>query len=626
MKTAIRYRRATAVLLCSILSALYASTPRYSAAVSPNLVWSPYLQQVTDTHATILWTTRGGASPAVRYSTDGSYGAEAAGSSRPLAALGTQLHRVDLADLQPGTLYSYKVYVDGEELLPDQTLAFRTAPRTGSPDKFTFLAFGDEGITTGSQRRLRDQMARDAFDFILTTGDNAYPEASYGDFDTTIFQVYRDVLVRAPIFPTMGNREYRTSGGAPYLDLFELPAVAWRPADQERYYSFDYGSAHIVALDSNAPLDVDDAAAPDDMLDWLRADLAQTKQPWKIVALHHPAYSTGGHGSDSRVRSKLVPIFEAYGVSLVLSGHDHTYQRSLPLRGGQITTTEQGGVVYIVSGAGESASMACGGAEWLAFARCSQPYGLYSRIAVDGGGMTVEAVNETGAVEDQYTFTRQAPAPTYAADSFGRAVTDGWGSAEAGGAYTLGGAPADFDVSGAAGTIALSAANRTRSVYLLGVSQRDVDMRVRVQTDKPAAGGGQMVYWIARRGADGSAYLGRLRLAPDGSVRLQAAQELAGAATLLGREVVVPGLSSAAPGPIWLRAQVVGAEPTSIRLKAWAGDQPEPDGWQYGIADATPGLQAAGAVGLRAYLAPAVSNAPVLFTFDDLRVSGVVAP
>ena len=131
------------------------------------------------------------------------------------------------------------------------------------------------------------------------------------------------------------------------------------------------------------------------MFDWLRADLAQTKQPWKIVAFHHPAYSTGSHGSDARVQSRLIPIFEAYGVQLVLNGHDHNYQRSLPLRAGQVTTTAEGGVVYIVTGAGESAITPCSMASWLAFARCSQTYGLYSRITVDGDNLTVQAVNNS---------------------------------------------------------------------------------------------------------------------------------------------------------------------------------------------------------------------------------------
>jgi hypothetical protein len=82
-------------------------------------------------------------------------------------------------------------------------------------------------------------------------------------------------------------------------------------------------------------------------------------------------------------------------------------------------------------------------------------------------------------------------------------------------------------------------------------------------------------------------------------------------------------LTNAANRPIWVRGQVVGVNPTTIRLKAWADGQPEPFIWAYSVTDASPSQQAAGAVGLRAYLSGTASNAPVRFSFDDLRVTNV---
>jgi hypothetical protein len=384
-------------------------------AASPNLVWKPYLEQITDTGVIISWTTQTGTNPRVQYSIDTSYSTSSPiGTTRTLSALNTKLNHVVLNGLLPNTTYNYKIYTNNEDLLPGELLSFQTAPTTGSTTPFTFLAFGDYGTAGSAQLALRDQMQRDSFRFILTTGDNAYEDALYTDFDTKVFQVYRDIFPRAPIFPSMGNHEYHISAGAAYLDLFDLPATALRAADQERYYSFDYGNAHIVVLDSNTPLDADDSAAADDMFDWLRNDLSQTTQRWKIVAFHHSPYSIGAfHGSDSRVQSKLVPIFETYGVDLVLTGHDHTYQRSAPLRGGQVTTVADGGIVYVVSGAGEKAADRCDSAvAWIVFARCSQSYGLYSRITVDGDGLTVEAVNYTGVVEDSFVFGQPSMPPT----------------------------------------------------------------------------------------------------------------------------------------------------------------------------------------------------------------------
>ena len=90
----------------------------------------------------------------------------------------------------------------------------------------------------------------------------------------------------------------------------------------------------IIGLDSNRPREPAQLA-------WLDDTLASTNATWKIVALHHPPYSAGYQGSSQDVRDAFVPIFQRHGVQLVLSGHDHDYQRSIELDG----------VTYIVTGA-----------------------------------------------------------------------------------------------------------------------------------------------------------------------------------------------------------------------------------------------------------------------------------
>lgn len=384
-------------LICLSIVATY----RLSQAASPHLVWKPYLQQLTDTSVIILWTTQTGRSPEVRYSVDTSYGFTAVGSTRN-TALGTRLHKVTLTELQPNTTYYYKVYVGNQDLLPGDVLSFQTAPSVGSDTPFTFVAFGDYGTNSASQKRLRDQMLLDSFNFILTTGDNAYPDGTDRQFDANVFQLYQDLFSKAALFPALGNHDYHTDNGAPYLDIFDLPQNAWRTGDVERYYSFNYGNGHFVVLDFYTLLYTDDDISSDDMLDWLRSDLSQTEQRWKIVALHTSAYTTGYHGPDSRVRTELVPIFEAYNIDLVLSGHNHIYQRSQPLRGGQVTTVEQSGIIYIVSGAGSAASYTCSKADWVAISYCSKNYGLYTRITVTGNQLTIEAIDDQGIIKDYY--------------------------------------------------------------------------------------------------------------------------------------------------------------------------------------------------------------------------------
>jgi len=404
-------RLITTLLFTGLISLSFIVTPPSIYAASVTLIWKPYLQQLTDTSVIILWVTQTGVNPEVHYSTDTSFNLVVSGTTRP-GPFGTQLHRVGLTGLQPNTVYNYKIYTDSQDLLPSEQLSFQTAPLTGSSIPFTFIVFGDYGWNSDSQKRLRDQMLLDSFNFILTTGDNAYFDGSYTNFSSNVFGVYQNLFSKVGLFPTLGNHDYHTDSGGPYLDIFELPQNAWRVSDHERYYSFDYGNVHFVALDSNDPLLVDDAAANDDMFDWLRNDLNQTTQPWKIVAFHHPAYSTGWHGSEADVQTKLVPIFEQYGVDVVFAGHDHIYQRSYPLKSGQVTTTAEGGVVYIVSGAGSQANYPCSdSAYWLATSYCATGYGIYSRITVNNDTLYAEAIDENGAILDSYTIKKYFDAP-----------------------------------------------------------------------------------------------------------------------------------------------------------------------------------------------------------------------
>ena len=123
-----------------------------------------------------------------------------------------------------------------------------------------------------------------------------------------------------PLFPTPGNHEYVTNQGQPYLDNFYLPAN--NPEGTERYYSFDWGPVHFVSLDSNCAIGL---ASPDRCTlaaqkSWVAQDLAATQRPWKVAFFHHPPWSSGEHGSQLTMRREFGPLFEQYGVDLVLTG------------------------------------------------------------------------------------------------------------------------------------------------------------------------------------------------------------------------------------------------------------------------------------------------------------------
>jgi hypothetical protein len=254
----------------------------------------------------------------------------------------------------------------------------------------------------------------------------------------------------------------------------------------------------------------------------------------------------------------------------------------------------------------------------------------------DGTSSTLQSPNHAYALAGNYTVALTAtngggtdtmsklitvqPLPagtTYAADGFGRTMS-GWGNADVGGAYLLQGDAANYAVGNGVGTMLFSTANSSRAALLNGVSQLDVDVQFRVSTNKVAAGGNYTVYAATRR-IGTNEYRPRIIFNANGTVSVNASVVNNNVESALGAPVVVPGVIQGANSFIWFRAQVTGASPTTIRVKAWADGQTEPVAWQFTAADSLAAIQVAGSIGLRAYVGN-VTTAPIVLSFDDYSV------
>ena len=233
--------------------------------------------------------------------------------------------------------------------------------------------------------------------------------------------------------------------------------------------------------------------------------------------------------------------------------------------------------------------------------------------------VTLTATNAGGSSSDTQTVNVVSPVVIYAADGFGRTVANGWGGADTGGNYTLEGTNTSFSVGGGVGSMTLPTGGATRAVFLNGVSARDVDIRLRVRTNKVAAGGTQYVYAFVRSNGT-NAYRPKITFNTNGSVSVHCGVLINNSETSIAPAVTVPGLTYSPNGFIWMRAQVVGTGVTTIRIKAWADGQPEPLNWQFTATNSAASVQGNGSVGLRAYMSAGTSNAPVTFGFDDYSV------
>jgi 3',5'-cyclic AMP phosphodiesterase CpdA len=177
----------------------------------------------------------------------------------------------------------------------------------------------------------------------------------------------------------------RKGNGAAFLENFHPPLGS--PGSTKRYYSFDWGNTHFVAIDSEL-YHGDRGSEPEEQKTFLVQDLVASRKRWKVAFLHRSPYGSSRHGGDGRIREELEPIFVKYGVDLVFSGHDHVYERTVPIRG----------VTYVVSGGGGRRLYPAGYGELTASSVSAHHVVL---VRVRGRRLLLEAVEVDGKVVDR---------------------------------------------------------------------------------------------------------------------------------------------------------------------------------------------------------------------------------
>ena len=311
-------------------------------------------------------------------------------------------YQADLVGLKPNRQYVYSAMVNNQQIGDATSCHFRTA----GPGPFNFLVFGDSGQATREQFAIASRIGSEDPAFILHVGDIAYMDGTFAQYQSNYFPYYSGLMSCVPFFTTPGNHDYMTNNAAPYLALHSVPQRTVPINDRGRYYSFDWGNAHFVSLDSNASLE-QAVEGNGKMLAWLENDLRSTRAFWRVVFFHHPPYATGLHQGDilcSWAREKIVPILERYGVQVVFSGHEHSYQRSHPVRD-NTTTTQGDGTVYITSGGGGAVLYPVFAHPLLAVRQSSHHY---VRAEMRGAQLTFRAIGIDGREIDNVMLT---PAP-----------------------------------------------------------------------------------------------------------------------------------------------------------------------------------------------------------------------
>ena len=338
---------------------------------------SPYTQYVTETAATVTWGPLSTSGAVVLLETqDGVLVSDDQG-----------VGRVRFTRLTPGTDYRYRVVAHGVSAPQG---AFRTS--ASSDSTFSFAFYGDSRQNPAGHGRVVEQMLNHQFDFVIHSGDFVGDGRVEAEWIPQFFEPTRALRLRAPIYPAIGNHEQDSRF---YYDYFEVPpnGSSERP---EAWYAFDYGQAHFAVLDTNPESGSLDTGS--EQRTWLEADLAGSQARWKFVVVHHPAYSSGYHKSNLRIRKNLVPLCERFGVDMVLTGHEHCYERTWPL---QQDRRVDRGMVQVVSGGGGAPLYSVGRSDWTAV---SESVAHFCMVSINGGQLDLDVYDIEGNAIDAFTL------------------------------------------------------------------------------------------------------------------------------------------------------------------------------------------------------------------------------
>lgn len=328
----------------------------------------PYVEDAQQTTAVIRFSTDTPAPAWLEYGPEGKCSQLMAISSR------RKYHALTLHGLIPNTKFCYKVYVEnnqGNGVQEPKEGSFKTL---FTPDRkiVNFMVIGNTsdpaGNTAAIKARMEQSMAGYDADFLIHTGDIAH-EGSNENSDREFFRPYKNVLSNNPLLVALGEDEYgpeRTNAnGKSFLNnnFKKIHSMPWSKGTPNYYY-IDTANARLVFIDTNnqygalgAPL----LNQKSPQYEWLRSSLATAgADKWKIVVMHHPAYSSGKE--EDRLSQLLAPLFEAQRVNLVIQGHQGAYERTKPI---WKDSSAKAGPTYItIGGSGKAFEPSAYSNEW----------------------------------------------------------------------------------------------------------------------------------------------------------------------------------------------------------------------------------------------------------------------
>jgi hypothetical protein len=269
-------------------------------------------------------------------------------------------------------------------------------PRTGTTpapgDPYVLAATGDGASGQTSSDNVVDTVVAMDPDQFMYTGD-VYDDGTYTEFKNWYGEGVRYGRLAGITNPILGNHEQTSAGWDGYARYWRSPAP---------YYSYDAGGWHFVVLNSDRRFGQFEPGTA--QYDWLAADLAANDAACTIAGFHHPVVSVGAQGDNDQMNA-MWRLLADNGVDIALTGHDHNYQRWLPMNA-DLAAASGGVTQFVLGGGGHGIQPFERTDARLAVGSDTVPTGYGAlKLALSENGASFEYRNTAGSVLDSGTVT-----------------------------------------------------------------------------------------------------------------------------------------------------------------------------------------------------------------------------
>ena len=298
-----------------------------------------------------------------------------------------------LEKLTPGTAY---VYIVGDGANWSELKTFSTTSVNGETN---FIVMGDTQADNSDVFRAYNQAISSSginYDFAIQTGDFVDDGGEYTLW-SNILSLFSQYFGDTDFVQVFGNHEYEGNEDGHFPET-----VNFTPG--EKYYSVTYGNVYVAVINCYLVEDMEEAAA------WIKADAAKSDAVWKVLTLHRPPYYTNTIGGSENSHNIVPALADEAGFDVVFSGHDHSFARTKPMKGGEVN--ENGTVYYIVGAAEQGGKYSITDNPEFNFAKVSGDFNaLYFSVSASYTQMklTVYNLTDDGSFEvfDEYTITNE---------------------------------------------------------------------------------------------------------------------------------------------------------------------------------------------------------------------------